>query len=92
MSNSIIHLSRATRASLLVLSLLSLPLAQSPSIAKAASPNAINNQTTAVPAPWHGEPDASRSLGGGIGPYDDFDQFRDRNGFPLGGEAQLFFP
>jgi hypothetical protein len=76
--------------------LLGLAVTQPLAVSFAASPNAINNQTAQLVSPSQSElgpavvVPTQRAHGAGV--YDQYDRYRDQQGFPLPGEAQLFLP
>jgi hypothetical protein len=78
--------------------LLGLAITQPVAVSFAASPNAINNQTAQLVSPTQSElgrqPEViqTRQAPRGAGVYDQYDRYRDAQGFPLPGEAQLFLP
>ncbi|HWE72799.1 MAG TPA: hypothetical protein VG328_06540 [Stellaceae bacterium] len=78
--------------------LLGLAMIQPLASSFAASPNAINNQTAQLVSSPQAELGRQavvvppRQAWNGAGVYDQYDRYRDAKGFPLAGQAQLFFP
>ena len=89
-------MSKTRKIAFVFSALLGLAVTQPVAVSFAGSPNAINNQTAQLISPIQSElgrqPAVVETRRAGAGVYYQFDAYRNKEGFPLPGEAQLFEP